>query len=245
MPRKRVVVSGTEPNNGELKMFGRTVLLAAAIAAALLSPARAADVAPVTKAIPFVQPATCTLTSCSGWYVGGGLSGNGSSGDVTASGFNVNVFASGAVVDAHVGYQVWNGTALFAGEAGFGNQFSNGPISGSFGTSTLMGYEGIKLGGSLAGILGTAPSTGTTTPGQAAGSLSVFSSLASNMMSPYVWLGAVQRGGYNQGTVGAGVEYVAAQNWNLDARYVYAPALDKLAAMQQLTLGLNYHFTLK
>jgi opacity protein-like surface antigen len=223
-------------------MFKR--LAVAAVTALLSTSAFAADVLPV-KATPFISPASCTLTNCSGWYFGGGLSGNGSSGDVSVAGIPINVFAGGTILDAHAGYQVWNGSALFAVEAGIGNQFSNGPISGQFGTSTLMGYEGVKLGGSLSGLLGTASSASSTVPGQASGSLSVFSSLENQMISPYVWLGAVQRGGFNQGTVGAGVEYVVAKSWNLDARYVYAPALGNLAAMQQITLGLNYHFTLK
>lgn len=223
----------------------KRIVLALALAALAYVPAAVLAADLTVKATPFLAPAPCNLAKCSGWYVGGGLSGNGSSGQVTSGGLPVDVFASGTILDAHAGYQIWNGSALFAVEAGIGNQFSNGPISGQFGATTFMSYEGIKLGGTLAGLVGGSSTTDTTTPGQASGPLSVFSSLENQMISPYVWLGAVQRGGYNQGTIGAGVEYVAAKNWNLDVRYVYAPALNELSAMNQLTLGLNYHFSVK
>lgn len=223
-------------------MFKRA-LLAFAAAAALLSPAIAADVLPVKA--PLFAPVGCTISQCSGAYAGFGLTGNGAQTDVTAGGINSNIFAAGAMLDVHGGYQVWNGTWLFAVEAGIGNQFTNGPISGQLGSQTLVGYEGVKLGGTLSGLLGAAQTAGTTTPGQAAGALSVFSSLENQMISPYVWLGAIQRNGFSQGTTGVGMEYVVAQNWNLDARYVYAPALGNLQALQQITVGLNYHFSIK
>lgn len=222
-------------------MFKRSLLALAAIAA-FLSPAAAADL-PV-KAPTFFAPAVCSLMNCSGWYVGGAVSGNGTNADVLGSGLSQSIFAAGAIVDGHAGYQVWNGNLLFGVEAGVGNQFSNGPVS-AFGSKTLIGYEGIKLGGSLAGLFSVAPTTTTTVPGQAPGALPVFSSIANNFMSAYVWLGMIQRGGYNQGTTGVGTEYVLAQNWNLDARYTYAPAFNSLPPMQQLTLGLNYHFSLR
>lgn len=203
------------------------------LAAALVSAAPAAD-------MPVKAPPVYTMPYGSGFYVGTGLTGNGANGSIIAGGLSQGVFAGGAIVDVHGGYQVWNGSYLFAVEVGVGNQFSNGPISFP-GTQSFIAYEGIKLGGALSGIFAPGGTT-STVPGQAAGAAPVFASLANRLISPYVWLGAIQRGGYNQGTVGAGVEYVLAQNWNLDARYTYAPAIDKLGEMQMLTVGLNWHF---
>lgn len=186
-------------------------------------------------------PTSCSPTSCSGLYVGLGITGNGTNADILGSGLSQSVFAAGAMVDGHVGYQLWNGTYLFAVEAGLGNEFQSGPIQ--INGNTLIGYEGIKLGGALSGILGqSTTTTGTTVSGQSAGALPVFSSLANAEIAPYAWLGMIQRNGYNQGTYGAGIEYALAQNWNLDVRYEYAPALGTLAALQQVKLGLNFHF---
>lgn len=210
----------------------------------LLSPARAADNLP-TKAAALVSPASCTLANCSGWYAGLGLTGNGVQTGITAAGITDDIFSAGAQLDAHIGYQMWNGTYLFAVEAGVGNQFTNGPISGQLNSQTITGYEGIKLGGTLSGLLGTAPTPATTVAGQTSGTLPVFTALSSDLLSPYIWLGGIQRNGFSQGTTGVGMEYVLGSAWNLDARYVYAPALGNLAALQQITLGLNYHFNLK
>jgi opacity protein-like surface antigen len=213
----------------------------------MVQPARAADVAPAAqtfqaKAIPF-SPSGCSIKDCSGLYAGFGLSGNGTSADIIGSGLSQSVFAAGAMPDIHVGYQMWNGSALLAFEAGIGNNFQSGPIQ--FNGNSLVAYEGVKLGGTLAALVGGTSQTATTVAGQTSGSLPVWQSLASNFIAGYVWLGAVQRSGYNQGTVGAGMEYVLAANWNLDVRYEYAPPLDNLGAMQLVRLGLNYHFGLK
>jgi hypothetical protein len=58
-------------------------------------------------------------------------------------------------------------------------------------------------------------------------------------------LGAVQRKGISEWVTGAGSEFVLAQNWNLDIRYLYAPTQSGLDAMNLVTIGANYHFSAK
>jgi hypothetical protein len=114
--------------------------MAADLPAAIKGPVKAAAAAP---------PA-CTPAFCSGWYFGLGLTGNGTSADMGGNGVNQSVFATGGILDIHGGYQLWNGSYLFAAEAGLGNQFQNGPIN-QFGSKSLVGYELVKFGGDLSG----------------------------------------------------------------------------------------------
>jgi hypothetical protein len=128
-----------------------------------------------------------------------------------------------------------------------GNQFQSGPLN-QFGSKSLVGYELVKFGGDLSGLVNQQNSA--TPPGQASGSLNVPQSLASQFIAPYIALGAVQRKGISEWVTGAGSEFVLAQNWNLenwnlDIRYLYAPAQSGLDAMNLVTIGANYHFSAK
>ena len=219
---------------------GAIVALLFASQAVFVGNARAADVAaPVfpIKAQQAFQPADCTPASCSGWYAGVGLTGNGTNADIIGNGLNQSVFAAGGILDLHGGYQMWNGTYLFAVEAAVGNQFSNGPVN-QFGAKTLVGYEIVKFGGALSGLFNqTSPA-----PGQAPASFSVPAAINQAMISPYFAMGAIQRAGINAWATGAGAEFALAQGWNLDTRYMFAPAQQGLNALNMITIGLNYHF---
>jgi hypothetical protein len=206
--------------------------MAADLPAAIKGPVKAAAAAP---------PA-CAPASCSGWYFGLGLTGNGTSADISGNGVNQSVFAAGGILDIHGGYQLWSGSYLFAAEAGLGNQFQNGPLN-QFGSKSLVGYELVKFGGDLSGLVNQQNSA--TPPGQASGSLNVPQSLASQFIALYIALGAVQRKGLSEWVTGAGSEFVLARNWNLDIRYLYAPAQSGLDAMNLVTIGANYHFSAK
>src|SRR5713226_5844829 len=72
----------------------------------LVSPALAADL-PV-KAIPYLST-PCAAGSCSGWYAGFGVAGDGSNADIVGQGINGSVFAAGGILKAQGGYQFWNG----------------------------------------------------------------------------------------------------------------------------------------
>jgi opacity protein-like surface antigen len=222
----------------------RLICIAVAVLVAALSSSRAADNLPF-KAPAYVT-APCTLQSCSGFYVGMGLSGSGTNADIVGSGINNSVFAAGGVIDVHGGYQFWNGTFFAAFEGGIGNTFQpNQPIS-ALGAKSLTGYEIIKLGAGLQGLF-TQPS-GTPAPGQAPAAINIPSQIASLLMSPYFVTGAMQRNGVSQWITGAGAEFLLASHWNLDLRYVYGAPINSTSplngapALNLVTLGLNYHF---
>ena len=61
-------------------------------------------------------------------------------------------------------------------------------------------------------------------------------------MSPYVAVGAIQHNVVSQFATGAGADFLLATNWDLDLRYMYAPAVGRIGAENLVTLGLNRHF---
>jgi hypothetical protein len=220
-----------------------TLILLAAFVLSLFLPAttRAADVlSPVKTPAPVTS--LCTLSSCSGWYVGAGLTGDGSNADIIGNGINQSVFSSGGILDVHGGYQLWNGTYFAAAEGSLGNEFTRNQRLSSIGAQTLVGYEIVKLGVGLAGLLNPSSATAPTTPGQSPVAINVPASIANMLMSPYVTFGAMQRRGISQWVSGAGAEFVVASGWSLDIRYLYAPSQDALPSTNLVTLGLNRHF---
>ena len=214
--------------------------LAVGLAAFLLAaPALAADL-PVKTPAAVIPSSVCTLTSCSGWYVGMGLSGNGSNADIIGNGINGSVFAAGGTIDVHGGYQLWNGSYFAAAEIGIGNEFlPSQPIS-TLGGQSLVGYEKVKLGMGLQGLFN--PNTAPAVAGQAPTGINIPASIANVLMSPYVQFGAQQRKGVSQWISGAGAEFLIASHWNLDLGYTYATPVNALPSENKVTIGLNYHF---
>lgn len=223
-------------------MFRIKVLVAAAVLALSPIAALAADVG--AAAFPLKAPAIvtspCTISNCSGMYAGFGLSGDGTSVDILGSGLNQSVFSAGGIIDVHAGYQLWNGTYFAAIEGGIGNEFAKAQPLNSFGAQTLVGYEIVKLGIGLSGLLGgpLAPSA----PSQSPGAINLPATIAGALMSPYIAMGAEQRHGVSQWVTGAGAEFLLASHWNLDIRYLYAAPVTNLPSANIVTLGLNYHF---
>jgi hypothetical protein len=211
-----------------------------AAAAAMLLPGHllAADVGtPIVKA-PVLNP--CTLQNCSGWYAGIGLSGDATNANVIGNGINGSVFAAGMGLDIHGGYQLWNGTYFAAVEAGVGNQFQPTQSIGSLGSS-IEGYEKVKLGMALSGLLGFS-GLAPTAPSQSPTTLNIPATLLGALISPYVQVGAQQRHGISQLISGVGNEFLIASHWNLDVGYTYAPAVNTLPSENKVKLDLNYHF---
>jgi hypothetical protein len=219
-------------------MNKRTMMLALVAAAGLFSTmANAADISVPVKAVPYVsQP--CTIQSCSGFYVGAGLSGNGTNADIVGNGINGSVFAEGGMIDLHAGYQLWNGQFFAALEAGVGYQYTNGGVNVP-GTN-VTGYEIVKLGYGLQGLINN--NNSSTVPGQAPAAISVPASIANALMSPYVAMGGIQTRGTSVWANGAGAEFWLASHYNLDLRYMYAASQQGLPPVQQVTLSVNYHF---
>jgi opacity protein-like surface antigen len=220
------------------------------IAAAVLFPtlAIAGDInGPVLPLkAPVYVSAPCTPQQCSGWYAGVGLSGSGTNADILGSGINNSIFAAGGVLDVHGGYQFFNGQYFAAAEVGVGNAFQPNQLISSIGARTLTGYEVVKLGMGLGGLF-VQPS-GTPTAGQAPTAITIPSTIANAMLSPYFITGAMQRNGISQWINGAGTEFLLASHWNLDIRYVYGSPisstnpLNGAPPLNLVTVGLNYHF---
>jgi hypothetical protein len=142
-------------------------------------------------------------------------------------------------LDVHAGYQLWNGTYFAAAEAGIGNQFQPTQSLSSLGSS-LEGYEKVKLGIGLSGLLGGA--LAPATPSQAPTGINIPATIANTLMSPYVQIGAQQRKGISQMISGAGAEFLLASHWNLDIGYTYAPAVGSLSSENKVKMSVDYHF---
>lgn len=236
--------SGFNPLYGEMEM---KKLILSSIAALLATSAMAADlsgVAAINKAASFTNPCTIatatTPLSCSGWYVGGGLSGQGSNADIIGSGINGSVFAGGMVPSVAGGYQYIQGNWIFGAELDLGYAVSSN-VSVNTVNSNVNGLrvtEFFKVGGNLSGLLGTqAPIT-------------IPPALANSVLGLYGGVGQTQwqlPGAWANGTVsGAGVLFDIGPRWFGDLRYTYTNFNSAktggitLQNDQSLRVGLNY-----
>ncbi len=218
-------------------MFKRLVL--AALAASIAVPALAADMA--VKAIPFASATPCTAGSCSGWYAGFGVMGDGSNADIIGSGVNGSVFAGGGAIKVQGGYQLWNGAFFAAIEGALGYEFTtatsaNLPVVNNHG-SKFVGMELVKLGYNFFPNAGSA----LTTPSQSPIPLTVPANLLAST-TPFFVFGGLQRRGISEWVNGAGVETVIAAGWTSEAKYLYAPSQQGQPATSIVTLELNKHF---
>lgn len=226
------------------KKHGVASLMLIIFALAMMSEARAADMPVKAQAQPAqLSLPSCTLQQCSGFYVGANITGVGSNIDILGGGVNGSLFAGGAMMGANVGYQFWNGKVFFAFEVS-GDYDTMGAASSN---GRWFASEVVKLGMGLQGLFG-AP-TAPTTPTQSPIPISVPQSIAQALVSPYVLIGAAQRPGRTGWATGGGMDFVIAQNWNLDLAYMHVKYGDK-SLLPGLTedsenlvkLSLNYKF---
>lgn len=208
-------------------MFKHSLIAGAVAAAALVHPSHAADLlnsnalavkAPAMAVIgtPPCQVATAsTPLSCSGFYLGAGIGGQGSNADILGSGINGSVFAGGITPTLDGGYQYVQGNWLLGAEmdAGYsvGTKAQVNGIGNGFNGFRLN--EVFKVGGNLSGLLGTqAPIT-------------IPASLANAVLAPYAHIGAAQwqlPGAWAGGLAsGAGVEFDFGPHVFGDLRYTY------------------------
>lgn len=178
-------------------------ILAAAALMVIAPIAHAADV--LTKAPtrvfsdPCVIASGATPLSCSGWYVGAGLAGQGSNANIVGNGLTGSVFAGGMTPTVDAGYLYAKGNALFGVEfdAGYsvGTSASVNGVGNSFNGFRIT--EDFQAGGNLSALLGT------QTP------ITIPPSLANSVIGPYVHVGTTQwqlPGAWANGVVsGAGV----------------------------------------
>lgn len=218
-----------------------------AIALALLSTtAFAADQTPqAVKAPAYANP--CTVTQCSGFYIGGDVAGIGSNADILGSGINGSIFAGGAELGGHVGYQFWNGSLFGAFQVG-GSYDTGGStfITNFTGASVKPGsLQYVFRGGyGLNNLFGTAPAA----PAQ--GPVTVFQQLASSQISPFFEVGGETRN-FGSGFIsGGGIEYVIGPHWTAVAVYEHVNFNQTVNSAIPISIGtinrvkaeLNYKF---
>jgi len=226
----------------------RRLIFAAAL---LATPAYAADVnaqtAPATPTkAPYTAPAPCTVSSCSGFYIGGNIAGSGSSLDVLNEGIGNSLLSGGGAFGADVGYRFWNGTYYFGAEV-FGDysELSLGPGLG-YQSSYLFG-EVAKFGLAFPGLFGQSGAA-STTGSQSPVPVTVPAGLASALIAPYLQVGGVERPWGVGWAVGAGAEFVLAAHWNLDLSYLNVQynnaTINPIVSEQSeniFKISLNYH----
>jgi opacity protein-like surface antigen len=218
----------------------KKILLAAA--AVLLSfPALASDLtgpAAINKAMTSATP--CTPQSCSGWYAGFGVLGDGSNADIVGNGINGSVFSTGGAIKGQGGYQFWSGSLFAALDLSAGYEFTtnvnNVPVVNN-GGSKFIGLETVKLGYNFF------PSTQTAmvTPSQSPIPLIVPANLLAST-TPYFRFGGMQRRGISEWVNGAGLQTVIAAGWTSDVSYLYAPAQQGVPATSVVMFEINKHF---
>lgn len=203
-------------------MFFKRSFFALAIAAAAYAPAAllAADLTvKAAPAIAFANPCTVatasTPLSCSGFYVGAGLAGAGSNADIVGNGINGSVFAGGITPTLGGGYQYVQNNWVFGAELDMGYAVNTNANVNGIGNS-FNGFritEDFKVGGNLAGILGTQ------------NPITVPASLANSVLAPYAHVGATQwevPGAWAAGNVsGAGLLFDIGPRTFGDLRYSY------------------------
>lgn len=220
-------------------MFKRSIILGAALAALAL-PAVAADMA--VKAQPNIVGTFggCAPQSCSGWYAGFGILGDGNNADVVGNGVNGSVFSTGGALKVQGGYQLWNGNWFAAIEGSVGYEFTTNATAGIItkdGGSRFIGTELVKLGYNFF----PSPQSASPAPGQSPVPLSVPANLLASS-TPYLTFGGMQRKGNNQWVNGAGIQTIIAAGWSTDVKYLYAPAQNGETATNIVMFELNKHF---
>ena len=217
-------------------------LRALVLALSLISTgAFAGDIASPSYKAPAYVSTPCTLTSCSGWYAGMGLSGSGTNANIIGNGIQGSVFSAGGDIDIHGGYQLWTGPVLAGLQLNGGYEFSSqgasAPGSHFLGTALMqLGYNFFNTSTPTA----TAPSAATT-PGQ-----SPFQNIVpANLLAastPYINAGGCIRHGITQGCAGTGIQTVIAAGWSTAFDYVNMPSQKGQPDSQVFLLKVLKHF---
>lgn len=211
---------------GAVAVTGKIVpcLLALVVMLSLLQLAQAGDIkVPANaRAAVFPPPADpCTVTQCSGLYVGVDLTGINSNLDILGSGIAGSFGAGGQMLGIHGGYQLWNGTWFAAAEVGCAyNLTQNFNALGTDPSNKFLCTELIKGGFALSGLFGIG-SGAAATPSQGPVPINIPAALLNSLTSPYFIVGAAQRFSKNGFVSGAGAEFVLAQGINVGAEYLH------------------------
>lgn len=205
-------------------------ILAALAALAGGAPAFAADLPAKAAPAPYVP--VCTTSNCTGFYVGGHVEGEGSNADIIGSGINGSIFAGGAGMGAHAGYQLWNGNFFAAGEIGGTYDVGGKTVIGNLANVSPWSVDYlVKAGIGINGLLNSGPPT----PSQ--GPVATFQNLSAAMISPYAIVGGRTRN-FGTGLVsGAGIEYTLGGGWNAYAEYLHVNFNQTVAGAAPVSIG--------
>lgn len=209
----------------------KRILLATSIFVAGVCSAIAADLPVKSRAIAPLDSTPCTTTSCSGFYLGLHVEGEGSNADIIGSGINGSIFNNGAGLGVHAGYQFWNGSFFVAGEVG-GSYYtgSNSFLASIAGINPNWSVDTVvKLGYGLNGLFNgpPAPSSGPVTPIQA---------LNGAMLSPFFTVGERFRDRLNGFVAGGGICYTLGGPNEACAEYRHV-TYDKTTAAGIINIG--------
>jgi hypothetical protein len=189
---------------------------------------KAADL-PTKAAAPIPN---CTITMCTGWYVGGHIEGLGGNADIIGSGINGSVFNGGAGLGGHAGYQLWNGSFFAAAEIGGTYDVGGQTVIGNLANVKPWSFEYLaKFGYGLQGLF----NAGAPTPSQ--GPVTIFQNLNAALVSPYGIVGGRTRN-FGSGLVtGAGAEYTLGGGWNAYAEYLHVNYNQTVVGMAPVSIG--------
>lgn len=225
-------ITSIQSRGGDVVNVTGKVVSPAAVAAMILlgmllvlpQPVYAGDIKIPASARAAVLPPPaepCTVTQCSGLYVGVDLTGINSNLDILGSGLAGSFGAGGQMLGVHGGYQLWNGTYFAAVEAGCAyNLTQNFNAVGSDPSNKFLCTELIKGGFALSGLFGIG-SGAAATPSQGPVPINIPAALLNSLTSPYFIVGAAQRFSKNGFVSGAGAEFVLAQGINVGAEYLH------------------------
>jgi hypothetical protein len=219
------------------------VLALASVLALEAVPSQAGDLANPAPGITAINKALtsstpCVPGSCSGWFAGFGLLGDGTNADIIGSGINNSLFQSGGAIMASGGYQFWNAAWFAAIKLAAGYEFnSNNASTMTQGGSKFVGEELIHLGYNF---FPNGPPA-LTVPGQSPTALTVPASLLAST-TPFVSFGGLQRRGISEWVNGAGLQTVIASGWSSEVEYLYAPSQQGVPATNIVSLSLVKHF---
>lgn len=206
------------------------------------APAMAADMPLKAPVLARSQP--CTITWCTGFFIGGNLANAGGNFDVLGTGLT-GLAQNGLGMGAQAGYEFWNGQWYAALQADIDSDLALNAMPGTSFKNRLTYGVRARLGYSLASAFGAA-TNGTAVP-------TLPQQLLQSLMTPYINVGEVWRHSQPALVSGAGVEALIATSWTINADYYHysynqggsAGTVGGLPIAQnsdnEFRLSLNYH----
>jgi len=213
----------------------RTILLAAATFLTAFNAAFAADLSAsnaITKAIA-APVAPCSVSGCSGFYLGPEISGSGTGINVINLG---TLNADGTFMGVNGGYQFFNGTYWLGAKVAVDYQVAAPNSSLTPSLENVFAFEGMEIGGNLSSLFNIAP---INLPGPLANAV------------PTVLFGACQHGSLNGYCAGAAAHlFIPNSRWTADATYLNAQYSGSNGlgggatanTENRGTFGFSYHF---